>query len=133
MSNYRDGYTCQYCGKETVEKEMRYGPVQACESCNAYVSISDDNTPRGCVANNELRLLRRTVHIHIDLLIKHKMKKDNVTKQDAKKALYDYATKILEMDFDIESLAQLNHNESIALDEVLKNILWKINQQSLKK
>ena len=120
---HRTGEVCQYCDTETKAIHMKYGDVVQCPSCNAYVSIDvETNKAKGCVANTELRLHRRSLHVVFDKLVQRKMTKDKVSILEARKALYGYIEEQMGFDFYFESIAQLNKEENIIVQKQLKKI-----------
>ena len=119
----RKGYKCQYCNSDTEVIDMRYGQVNQCTSCGAYVSLSvETGLPNGCTADAELRRERRSLHVVIDRLIKRKMDKDNVLYGNAKEALYKYIMNQMGFDFAFNSIAQLDIQETLTIKQILKRI-----------
>jgi hypothetical protein len=67
---------CNYCGRETkwVENKEIYGKnygnsymVWWCKPCDAFVGCHNNTrTPKGSLANRELREWRKKAHAHID-------------------------------------------------------------------
>jgi len=119
----RQGKFCQYCGNLTEIKKTKFGNVSECIFCGAYVSVDEDDIPKGITANTELRNLRRTIHYTVDKLIYMKMEKDNVSKNNAKNALYAYINTIMNFDFEFKSIAQLSESEINQLSPILKKAI----------
>lgn len=65
---------CQYCkqpakycaSSEHIYRGADYGPVWDCRKCDAYVGCHPDGSPKGTLANYELRLARRRAHVAFD-------------------------------------------------------------------
>jgi hypothetical protein len=102
---------------------MRYGQVQSCPNCGAYVSLNTTTgLPNGIVANSDLRRERRSLHVIVDDLIRRKMIRNKINKIEAKKKLYGYMERTLELDFYLESIAQLTLEENTRIKMILKNL-----------
>ena len=123
LPKFRSGKYCQYCDSLTEVTEMRYGDVQSCPKCTAYVSL-DINTgePKGVVANSELRRERRALHVVVDKLKRRKIMRSNVSAIKAQKALYGYMVKQLNLEFELNSIAQLSLDETIRIRSILNEI-----------
>lgn len=76
---------CSYCGANGILEsslriyKMDYGFIWICEnypSCDAYVGChKDSKSPKGWMANEELRAYRKEVHRLFDTLWKEKIKR----------------------------------------------------------
>ena len=109
----REGKRCYYCNNEPIGLKTKFGLILECPHCKAYVS-TDKHTcePKGSLADGDLRRKRRIAHIHSDDLIKKKIRKDNVSYEDAKEALYNWLSKEIKLDFNMVSIAQLFPRET---------------------
>jgi len=93
-----------------------------CPLCGSYVSVNEDMIPIGMTANEDLRKARRNIHPIIDKLIIRKMIKGGIHKPEAKAALYKYIQERLNLDFELQSIAQLSSSELMSITPILKII-----------
>jgi ssDNA-binding Zn-finger/Zn-ribbon topoisomerase 1 len=85
MAKKKEIVICQYCGANgKLESSLRiyrqdYGYVWICEnypSCDAYVGCHENTkSPKGWMANEELRTYRKETHRLFDALWKEKIKR----------------------------------------------------------
>jgi len=120
----RTGKYCYYCYTETEQINGKLGKMQKCPNCEAYVSIDiSTGAPAGCTADNNLRQDRRLVHHYSSILIKRKMKRDNIGKALAKRYLYEWLSKEINLDFNMVSIAQLFPLETSNVIKILKKYI----------
>lgn len=90
---------CPYCGVpaklvDSLEVYGRsYGMIWLCRPCDAYVGVHFGHStykPLGTLAKKELRRLRQLTHQWFDPLWELKMKRDNVSKHEARRAAYEW-------------------------------------------
>lgn len=88
---------CPYChGKaELIDSaeifHRSFGPIWICRPCDARVGVhenSPDHAPKGTLANAELRGHRMLAHYYFDWLWKAKMRRDKVSRKDARLSAY---------------------------------------------
>lgn len=90
---------CPYCNQEAklvdsavIYRGVSYGNIWLCKPCDAYNGVHPDgkNTPKGSLANRELRLWRKNAHAVFDVLWK--------SKKMTRKQAYQYMQKIMGLD-----------------------------------
>lgn len=80
---------CPYCNRGVSPSLSVYGWWYNCRDCNASVGCHPGaQTPLGTMAKPELRQLRREAHRYFDALWRGKMRRDNCSKSQARKAAY---------------------------------------------
>lgn len=119
--NLRTGKNCFYCDNIPVIKASAFGNLYECPNCKAYVSADGfTNEPLGSLADAELRKKRRIVHYYTSELIKRTMKKKSLNYTDAKQSLYNWLSKKIELDFEMDSIAQLFPSETDDIINIMK-------------
>ena len=106
-SGSNEGLDCPYCkqpAKLVDSKEIygiSYGWAWFCKPCKAWVGChknSKKHAPLGRLANAELRYWKKKAHAVFDPLWQRKMKRDNCTKGQARKAAYKWLAKQLQIE-----------------------------------
>ena len=74
------GRICPYCGREpklmdsSVFYGRSYGPVWACQPCDAYVGVHrGTQIPLGRLANANLRAAKKHAHLYFDIIWQSKL------------------------------------------------------------
>ena len=100
------GIKCPYCERpaELVDSKIIYGRTYGmawfCKPCDAWVGChknSKTHAPLGRLANAELRDWKKKAHAVFDPLWQRKMRRDNCSKGQARKAAYGWLAKQLEI------------------------------------
>jgi hypothetical protein len=93
----RKPVTCPYCGAEAVLVDSEevygrsYGLIYLCRPCRAWVGVhKGTEMPLGRLANKELREWKIAAHAAFDPLWQAKMRRDNCSKGQARKAAYTW-------------------------------------------
>ena len=84
-----------FCPRSDHVYRFDYGPIWQCKPCQAWVGCHPDGTPLGRLANATLRRAKIAAHAAFDPLIAGKMRRDNCSKQLARKAAYKWLGKQL--------------------------------------
>ena len=101
------GRLCPYCGKAAVLMSSKtfygehsdFGWVWGCTPCGAWVGVHKGTSKAfGRLANAELREYKKEAHKYFDWLWERKMKLQNVTKNKARNAGYDWIAKELNIE-----------------------------------
>jgi hypothetical protein len=87
---------CDYCGQPAeftwssthLYHGKDYGPAWQCLPCEAWVGCHPDRRPLGRLANKALRRAKVTAHAVFDPMITKKIRRDGVSKQQARGAAY---------------------------------------------
>ena len=98
--------TCPYCDKPAKlvtgkdiyphRKDLHAKHLYSCPDCKAYVGCHGEGTkPLGRLANADLRKAKSKAHSYFDPLWKAKIKKNNVSKREARSSGYKWLARQL--------------------------------------
>jgi hypothetical protein len=141
MENSENILYCQYCGEpaelidsKEIYKRPGYGLIYLCRKCNAYVGVHEGTTiPKGTLANETLRKLRKDAHKYFDPLWKDKIIKEIVTITNENTTLRKIAYLWLAEQLKIESkychIGNFDEKQCINTIKICKNVFDIFNQQ----
>lgn len=120
QKNLRIGRLCYYCDETSVLRQTKFGHIYECPNCKAYVSVNTSTKePLGSLANAELRRQRRIAHYYTNVLIKRTQKKKDLDYEDAKAELYKWLSNEIQLDFIMNSIAQLFPDETQKIIDIM--------------
>lgn len=127
MSNKKHKH-CRYCerqaqlsqfGQRNYPYQRDYGPIWVCTPCDAWVGCHPGTTkPLGGLANAELREWKIKAHAAFDPLWQGKMRRDQCSKGQARRAGYRWLAKQLGLEFHRTHIGYFNVDECRKVVEI---------------
>lgn len=127
--------TCRYCqaqaqlryaGQAGYPYQRDYGPVWVCTPCDAWVGCHPGTTkPLGGLANAELREWKIKAHAAFDPLWQGKMRRDQCSKGQARRAGYRWLSKELGIAFERTHIGYFNVEECRKVVEICTAVFTK--------
>lgn len=127
--------TCRYCqrqaqlrhfGQTGYPYQRDYGPVWVCPPCDAWVGCHPGTTkPLGGLANAELRDWKVKAHAAFDPLWQGKMRRDQCSKGQARRAGYRWLAKELGIAFERTHIGYFNVEECRKVVEICTAVFAK--------
>lgn len=122
-----NGEICPYCGaipelidSAEIYNGTSYGLMYICRPCNAYVSCHrGTQTPKGRLANEELRQLKIQAHLVFDIIWREKYKR-------GRHQAYYWLSKQLNRPFDFTHIGMMDEETCRRTIEVCEQyLMWK--------